>query len=122
MKLTILGSGSPEAYARRASSGYLLEVAGQRILFDCGGGVVSRLVEAGFRPSDIDYLFFTHLHSDHMIDYARLIHGLEPGFKQAAHDTAAAVKQDALACDLDQEPGGGAARIGLWRAGTQYVE
>ncbi|MEM9629568.1 MAG: MBL fold metallo-hydrolase [Pseudomonadota bacterium] len=74
MKLTILGSGSPEAYARRASSGYLLEVAGQRILFDCGGGVVSRLVEAGFRPSDIDYLFFTHLHSDHMMDYARLVH------------------------------------------------
>lgn len=74
MKLTVLGSGSPEAYARRASSGYLLEVAGHRILFDCGGGVVSRLVEAGFRPSDIDYLFFTHLHSDHMMDYGRLVH------------------------------------------------
>ena len=74
MKLTILGSGSPETYARRASSGYLLEVAGQRILFDCGGGVVSRLVEAGFKPSDVDYLFFTHLHSDHMMDYARLVH------------------------------------------------
>jgi ribonuclease BN (tRNA processing enzyme) len=74
MKLTILGSGSPEAYARRASSGYLLEVAGQRILFDCGGGVVSRLVEAGFKPSDIDVLFFTHLHSDHMMDFARLVH------------------------------------------------
>jgi ribonuclease BN (tRNA processing enzyme) len=74
MKLTVLGSGSPEAYARRASSGYLLEVAGQRILFDCGGGVVSRLLEARFKPSDIDYLFFTHLHSDHMMDYARLVH------------------------------------------------
>lgn len=74
MKLTILGSGSPEAYARRASSGYLLEVAGKRILFDCGGGVVDRLLQAGFRPSDIDFLFFSHLHSDHMMDYARLVH------------------------------------------------
>jgi len=74
MKLTILGSGTPEAYARRASSGYLLEVAGKRVLFDCGGGVVSRLVEAGFKPADVDYLFFTHLHSDHMMDYARLVH------------------------------------------------
>lgn len=74
MRLTVLGSGSPEPYARRASSGYLLEVAGRRILFDCGGGVVSRLIEAGFKPSDIDYLFFTHLHSDHMMDYARLVH------------------------------------------------
>ena len=74
MKLTVLGSGSPEAYARRASSGHLLEVAGQRILFDCGGGVFDRLLQAGHRPSDIDTLFFSHLHSDHMMDYARLVH------------------------------------------------
>lgn len=74
MKLTILGSGSPEAYARRASSGYLVEVAGQRILFDCGGGVFDRLLQAGLLPSDIDVLFFSHLHSDHMMDYARLVH------------------------------------------------
>ncbi|MDJ0639522.1 MAG: MBL fold metallo-hydrolase [Paracoccaceae bacterium] len=75
MKLTVLGSGSPEPYARRASSGYLLEVAGTRILLDCGGGVYSRLLEAGYMPEDVDYLFFTHLHSDHMMDYGRLIHG-----------------------------------------------
>lgn len=74
MKLTVLGSGSPEAYARRASSGHLLEVNGQRILFDCGGGVVDRLLQAGLKPSDIDILFFSHLHSDHTMDYARLIH------------------------------------------------
>jgi ribonuclease Z len=74
MKLTVLGSGSPEAYARRASSGHLLEVGGQRILFDCGGGVVDRLLQAGLKPSDIDILFFSHLHSDHMMDYARLVH------------------------------------------------
>ena len=74
MKLTLLGTGSPEAYARRASSGYLLEMAGQRILFDCGGGLFDRLLQAGYKPSDIDYLFFSHLHSDHMMDYARLVH------------------------------------------------
>ncbi|MDU8942211.1 MBL fold metallo-hydrolase [Ovoidimarina sediminis] len=74
MKLTVLGSGSPEAYERRASSGYLIEVAGQRILFDCGGGVFDRLLKAGLKPTDIDYIFFSHLHSDHMMDYARLVH------------------------------------------------
>ncbi len=74
MKLTVLGSGSPEAYARRASSGHLLEVNGQHILFDCGGGVVDRLLQTGLSPSDIDILFFSHLHSDHMMDYARLVH------------------------------------------------
>lgn len=74
MKLTILGSGSPEAYSRRASSGYLLEAGGDVILFDCGGGVFDNLLRAGRKPSDITHLFFSHLHSDHMMDYARLVH------------------------------------------------
>ena len=74
MKLTCLGTGSPESHARRASSGYLIEVGDEKILLDCGGGVVSRLIEAGTMPRDITHLFFTHLHSDHMMDYARLIH------------------------------------------------
>jgi len=74
MKLTILGSGSPEAYARRASSGFLLEVGKDRILFDCGGGVVDNLIRSGRLPKDITHLFFTHYHTDHMMDYARLVH------------------------------------------------
>lgn len=74
MKLTVLGSGSPEAYARRASSGYLLETGDDAILFDCGGGVFDNLLRSGRKPSDITHLFFSHLHSDHMMDYARLVH------------------------------------------------
>lgn len=74
MKLTILGSGSPEAYARRASSGFLLEIGADCILFDCGGGVVDNLIRSGRLPKDITHLFFTHYHSDHMMDYARLVH------------------------------------------------
>lgn len=74
MKLTTLGTGSPEAYERRASSGYLLEIGDDRILFDCGGGVFDNLVRSGLLPSDITHLFFSHLHTDHMMDYARLVH------------------------------------------------
>ncbi|MEL7344057.1 MAG: MBL fold metallo-hydrolase [Pseudomonadota bacterium] len=74
MRLTILGSGSPEANARRASSGYLVETGADRLLFDCGGGVVDNLIRSGRLPRDITHLFFTHFHSDHMMDYARLVH------------------------------------------------
>ncbi len=74
MKLTILGSGSPEAYARRASSGYLIEVGSDRILFDCGGGVFDNLLRSQRLPSIITHIVFSHLHSDHMMDYARLVH------------------------------------------------
>jgi ribonuclease BN (tRNA processing enzyme) len=74
MRLTVLGSGSPEAYARRASSGYLIEAGKDRILFDCGGGVFDNLLRSGRLPSDITHIVFSHLHSDHMMDYARLVH------------------------------------------------
>lgn len=74
MKITLLGTGSPEASTRRASSGYLVETGGDVILMDCGGGVFDRLLQANLRPSDVTHLFFTHLHSDHMMDYARLVH------------------------------------------------
>ena len=73
MKITCLGTGTPESHKRRASSGYLVEIGDDRILLDCGV-VWSRLIEAGAQPGDITHLFFTHLHSDHMMDYARLIH------------------------------------------------
>ncbi|MEL6361253.1 MAG: MBL fold metallo-hydrolase [Pseudomonadota bacterium] len=74
MKITMLGTGSPEAHKSRASSGYLVTVGENRILLDCGGGVFDRLLQAGHQPSDVTHLFFTHLHSDHMMDYARLVH------------------------------------------------
>jgi ribonuclease Z len=74
MKVTLLGTGSPESHARRASSGYLVEVGKDRILFDCGGGVVTRLLQADRKPVDITHVVFSHLHSDHVMDYARLVH------------------------------------------------
>lgn len=74
MKITALGTGSPESTPRRASSGYLVEIGSDRILLDCGGGIVDRLIRSGRMPGDITHLFFSHLHSDHMMDYARLVH------------------------------------------------
>ncbi|MEM7270469.1 MAG: MBL fold metallo-hydrolase [Pseudomonadota bacterium] len=74
MRITCLGTGTPEPHVRRASSGYLIEVADDVILFDCGGGVFDRLVQAGKRPSDLTHIFFSHLHTDHFIDYGRLLH------------------------------------------------
>ncbi len=81
MKVTVLGSGTPEPHPRRASSGYLVEIGPDRILLDCGGGVFDNLLRIGLEPSDVSHLFFSHLHSDHMMDYARLVH--------AAWDTGA---------------------------------
>jgi ribonuclease Z len=67
MRVTLLGTGTPFPNAERFGSAILVEVAGTKLLFDCGRGVVIRLTEAGVSPKEIDGLFLTHLHSDHIV-------------------------------------------------------
>jgi ribonuclease BN (tRNA processing enzyme) len=69
----LLGTGTPEPSLRRASSAYLLEVGNDVILFDHGGGAYQRLLECGVPLTRVSHLFFSHLHFDHCLDYARLV-------------------------------------------------
>ena len=39
------------------------------LMFDCGPAATHKLVKAGLFPTQINYLFFTHHHFDHDIDY-----------------------------------------------------
>ena len=47
----------------------MLDVDGEKVMFDCGPAATHKLVKAGLWPTEIDYLFFTHHHFDHDIDY-----------------------------------------------------
>ena len=87
MRFTSLGSGS---------QGNALLVEGQaslglptRVLVDCGLGlrlVLDRLAERGLSASDIDMVFVTHEHADHIGGVARLArHAASPVF--ATHGT-----------------------------------
>ena len=38
-------------------------------MIDCGPAATHKLVKAGLWPTDIDYIFFTHHHFDHDVDY-----------------------------------------------------
>jgi ribonuclease Z len=67
MRVTLLGTGTPFPSAERFGSAILVELAGKRFLFDCGRGVVIRLTQSEVNPKDIDGLFLTHLHSDHVV-------------------------------------------------------
>src|SRR5438132_14128641 len=67
IKVTLLGTGTPFPNAERFGSAILVEGAGTKLLFDCGRGVVIRLTQAGVSPKEIDALFLTHLHSDHVV-------------------------------------------------------
>ncbi|AZN71653.1 MBL fold metallo-hydrolase [Georhizobium profundi] len=52
----------------------LLEIGGRRIIIDCGLGVTRGLVDAGVRLAELDLIFITHLHSDHVLELGPLIH------------------------------------------------
>ena len=68
MKLTVLGSGTSVPNLRRNSAGYLLEEKGHRFLIDFGYGNIHQLLRLGITYHDIDRIFFTHPHPDHMCD------------------------------------------------------
>jgi len=73
MRVTLLGTGTPAPSLVRQSSGYLIDVAGDVLVFDHGPGAHHRLLEAGRRAVEVTHAFFTHLHYDHCLDYARLV-------------------------------------------------
>ena len=68
-EVVVLGAGTPTPTATRFGSSYVLRVGGELLMFDCGPAATHKLVKAGMFPTEVDYLFFTHHHFDHDIDY-----------------------------------------------------
>lgn len=67
MKLTVLGKYGPYPKAGGATTSYLIECCGKKILLDAGSGCLSRL--QGYCSLDeIDMVILTHLHADHCAD------------------------------------------------------
>jgi ribonuclease BN (tRNA processing enzyme) len=75
-RLVLLGvKGGPSVRAGGAMpSASLLELDGRRVVVDCGLGVTRGLVEAGVALRDLDAIFITHLHSDHLLELGPLVH------------------------------------------------
>lgn len=73
MELILLGTGNPIPDPRRAGPSQLVRVGEDRILIDCGTGLVRRLVEAGESPRDVHSVLITHMHSDHVIDLGHFL-------------------------------------------------
>ena len=73
LSITLLGTGTPAPSLKRQSSGYLIEVGTDLIVWDHGPGAHHRLIESGHRSIDVTHAFFTHHHYDHCMDYGRLV-------------------------------------------------
>jgi len=75
-RLVLLGTGGgPRVTAKgRAKPATLIVANGIPYVVDCGDGTSLQLVRAGIGLDTLRYVFITHHHSDHNLDYGNLIY------------------------------------------------
>jgi len=67
IKVTLLGTGTPQPIMERFGPSILVQAGGQSLLFDAGRGCLQRLRQINLGYNKINALFLTHLHSDHIV-------------------------------------------------------
>jgi ribonuclease BN (tRNA processing enzyme) len=73
LEIVLLGTGTSIPHPERASPACFVRAGSVMMLFDIGSGSLRRLAEAGFSYLDIDYIFLTHFHPDHLGDLVPLL-------------------------------------------------
>lgn len=71
-RVTLLGTGAPPPVLDRFGPSTLVEVGGLKFLFDAGRGALQRLYQLGVPFGEIDGMFLTHHHSDHVVGFTDL--------------------------------------------------
>jgi ribonuclease BN (tRNA processing enzyme) len=75
VKVYMLGTGSPRPNLDRYTTIQALTFGNTTVMIDCGENATVQLLRADLDPARINYLFFTHLHSDHVFGYPRFLLG-----------------------------------------------
>lgn len=65
MKLVFLGSGSAFTMQNRQSN-MIIELNGRKLLIDVGSDIRFSLKLMGYNFKDIDEVYLSHLHADHI--------------------------------------------------------
>lgn len=86
MRLSILGAGTILPQPGRSPACHLIEIAGRKLVFDLGPGALARLAAAGLDHREIDTVFISHLHPDHVLDLVTLLQATNatPGWERRA--------------------------------------
>lgn len=74
-EIVILGSGTAVPTKDRGAAGYLLIVEDEKIMLDCGPGSSRKLPQAGCKLTDLDKVFISHFHPDHVCDLTAILFG-----------------------------------------------
>lgn len=67
IKVTLLGTGTPQPTMERFGYSTLVEAGSEILLFDAGRGCLQRMRQLNIAYDKISALFLTHLHSDHVV-------------------------------------------------------
>jgi ribonuclease BN (tRNA processing enzyme) len=67
MKITVLGQWGAYPEAGEATAGYLIEHKDEKILIDCGSGVLAQL-QRYIKLTDLTSVVISHTHHDHVAD------------------------------------------------------
>jgi ribonuclease BN (tRNA processing enzyme) len=71
---TLLGTGTCQIEFERRASSVLIQLDDLPVLFDCGHGVVQRLLEAGISHNKLNHIVVSHFHPDHISDLIPFLH------------------------------------------------
>lgn len=81
LRVTLLGTGSPIPSTERFGFSVLVQAGENNYVVDAGRGAIVRLIQAGVEAGQVDGLFLTHFHSDHIISIDDLwMTGYVPAF------------------------------------------
>lgn len=69
----ICGAGSPMTDANRAGPCTVVIAGTRMFVFDAGGGAAARLLRMELNPAQIEAIFLTHYHSDHIDGLGELL-------------------------------------------------
>lgn len=75
MQLTVLGSGTSVPHPRRASSAHWLACRGGSLLLDASAASVHRMAQEGFDWANLDAIWISHFHLDHVGGLAPFLFG-----------------------------------------------
>jgi len=76
MKVTFLGTSGAIPTTERNPSGLLVSREGDRLLFDCAEGTQRQMMRYG-TGFDVEHVFLTHLHGDHVLGLPGLAQTLD---------------------------------------------
>jgi ribonuclease BN (tRNA processing enzyme) len=76
MELTVLGSGTAVPHARRASAAHWVQTAHGSLLLDASAAAVHRMAEERLDWPNLDAIWISHFHLDHLGGLAPLLFGI----------------------------------------------